>query len=292
MLRARLQVVGPPLLFVAIAISLTWISAAALSGAFGDPAAEPSASGLLRASLVYAAVVGWQPLVAFALVRRLERQRSIDYGLRPAAPGCSLLSIAVAIAVLAAAALVDAVLTRSSHPVPWPAAAGASWVTALSSVAAFAGVVAVLWLQAVAEELAWRGYLLARLMRALGPWPGLILHGALWGLCYAPVFVVVGGMQSLDRVAAFVVTCSLLGVILGWLRLASGSIYASAASNATLTICAGLPLVLQGASSYLVAVFEPVGWLALLAAIGVFASRASWRSRIVVPSRRMPEHVN
>ena len=291
MLRARLTALAPSLGFVTLAVSLTWLSAALLADAFA-PRAEASPSTLLHAALLYAAIVGWQPLVALALVTRIERQRQrqLDYGLRPAAAGWPLLSIAVAIALLAAAAAADALLSHATRNAQPPLALDGSWARAASTFAAFAGVIAVLWLQAIAEELAWRGYLLARLMRTLGPWPGLVFHGALWGLCYAPVLAVtVGGA---GRIAGFVITCSLLGVVLGWLRLASGSIYASAASNATLTICAGLPLVLQGASPYLVAVFEPVGWLPLLAAIALLASRASWRSRIAVPSRRVPDHIN
>ncbi|GBD16999.1 hypothetical protein HRbin26_01910 [bacterium HR26] len=32
---------------------------------------------------------------------------------------------------------------------------------------------------AFGEEFGWRGYLLPRLMTLLGPWPGLVLHGAI-----------------------------------------------------------------------------------------------------------------
>ncbi len=292
MLRARLRMMASPLVFVLVAIALTWLSAAACS-ALVEPSPGRTPTGLLRASLVYAAIVGWQPLVAFALVRRvLDRRRRLDYGLRPAATRCSLLSIALAIGMLAAAVAVDAVLTRASAAPDPLVAIDVSWAHALRSLSAFCGVVAVLWIQAIAEELAWRGYLLPRLMRTLGPWPGLLLHGALWGACYAPAFVVYAGVASLDRLAAFVVTCGLLGIILGWLRLASGSIYASAASNATLTICAGLPLVLEGTSPSFAAVFQPAGWLPLVVVIVVMASRASWRAAVVVPARALPEHVN
>jgi hypothetical protein len=44
-------------------------------------------------------------------------------------------------------------------------------------------------------------------MAACGPWPGLLVHGALWGICYAPVFVI-GGGGGVARAASFVVTCA------------------------------------------------------------------------------------
>jgi hypothetical protein len=90
----------------------------------------------------------------------------------------------------------------------------------------------------------------------------------------------------------FVATCGLLGIILGWLRLASGSIAASAACNATLTICAGLPLVLQGVSPPLGAVFEPAGWLPMLLLVLLIAMRSPLRAAVAVPRRRIPEHLN
>ena len=98
--------------------------------------------------------------------------------------------------------------------------------------------------------------------------------------------------ESSILMASFVVTCALLGVLLGWLRLASRSVLARAASNATLTICAGLPLVLQGTPSPLGAVFEPAGWIPMLLLIALIAAHAPLRRAIAVPERGLPEHVN
>lgn len=260
-----------PAVFLVLAFLLTWGTAALVD-------AHPTT--LLGASLAYAAVVGWPPLVAMWLAQRVAHdERALDRGRRPAPPRFSVLSIAAPLVLLAAAALVDGARAPAAIDVP---------PDLLAAITALCGVIAVLWLQAIAEELAWRGYLLPRLMRRLGGWPGLLVHGALWGVCYAPVFLV--GDRS--RIASFVVTCGLLGVLLGWLRLASRSIYASAASNATLTICAGLPLALHGARAPLGAVFEPIGWVPMLVAIALIAARSSLRAAIAVPERRIPEHVN
>ena len=147
---------------------------------------------------------------------------------------------------------------------------------------AFAVIVTLLWLQAVIEELAWRSYVLPRLMRAFGTWPGLVAHGVLWGLCYAPLF------QSVR----YLVTCALLGTLLGWLRLVTRSIYASAAANATLTICAGLPLILVGEESRFSAAFEPAGWLPMLVVITFIILHRPSREAVTIPWRWMPEHLN
>lgn len=259
-----------PWLFVATTFLLTW----------GTAALVPArATSLLDASIAYAVVVGWPPLVALWLAQTTIRdQRALDRGRRVATPPFSVISIVAPLVLLAIATLVAGVRPARLDAPPDLGA----------SVSAYVAVVAVLWLQAIAEELAWRGYLLPRLMRRLGNWPGLVAHGVLWGACYAPIFLV--GDRS--RIASFVVTCGLLGVLLGWVRLASRSVYASAASNATLTICAGLPLVLQGAPSPFGALFEPIGWLPMLLAIGVIAAHSSLRAAIALPERPLPEHVN
>ena len=254
-----------PALFVIATFALTWGTASLI---------DTRATTLLGATLVYAAVVGWQPLVARWLSRWLvDDQRGLDPGDRAATTPFSVLSIVAPLVLLALAAL------AAGSRIPAHVALPADLVDASST---YLGMIAVLWLQAIAEEIAWRGYLLPRLMRRLGSWPGLLVHGVLWGVCYAPI-VFAGN---------FVVTCCLLGVLLGWLRLASGSVYASAASNATLTICAGLPLALQGAPAPLGAVFEPIGWLPMLAAIAWICLRSPLRAAITVPERPLPEHVN
>lgn len=279
-----------PAAFVALAIALTWLSAAWLGAGATDDG--PATTRLLRASLIYAAVVGWQPLVALALARRwFGDDRELDHGVAHGAPRFWTISIAWPVALLVAAA---AIALAGDAPAATTAVAAprGSWSEAGSAIACFVAAVGVLWLQAIGEELAWRGYLMTRLMRRLGAWPGVVLHGVLWGLWYAPILLVVGPGASVARLAGFVVTCALLGIVLGWLRLASRSIYVSAASNATLTLCGGLPLAIQGISSPLTAIYEPAGWLPIALSIALIAARSSLRAAIAVPYRRIPEHVN
>jgi membrane protease YdiL (CAAX protease family) len=277
--------------FVALSFVLSWIPAWLLEGAWRS-AAEPTGSAFLRASALYVAVLGWQPIIAVLVVRSwIDDERAVDHGLRAAPVRYQIIGLVAPLLLLGAAAGLDALLwsgVDTGHRVDAPA----TWIEMLSGVLGLVGIVSVLWLQAFSEELGWRGYLLGRLMRQIGPWPGLVAHGALWGLWYAPVFLVGGDGDSMERMATFVVTCALLGTILGWLRLASRSILVSAASNAVLTITAGLPLVLQGASSARTAIYEPSGWIPMIVALLVIAAIAPLRSRVTPPSPDVPASLN
>lgn len=253
-----------PLVFAAATCVLTLASAAMCL---------PSSGSMLHASVVYVAVIGWQPLAALAIARRWFGDRDgFDDGIRPIALRESFVAVAIAMFVLAVAVLVG----------------GSGRAVAVADLGlpelliAFVVIVTLLWLQAVIEELAWRSYVLPRLMRALGTWPGLVVHGVLWGLCYAPLF----------RSSGYLVTYALLGTLLGWLRLATRSIYASAAANATLTICAGVPLLLVGEDARFSAAFEPAGWLPMLAVIAFILVHRPSRRAIAIPWRWLPEHVN
>lgn len=150
--------------------------------------------------------------------------------------------------------------------------------------------------QALAEEIGWRGYFLPGAMERFGRWRGLILHGAVWGLWYAPVlfFASYGRLDpfgSVGRSLGFIVTCALLGTLFGWLRLASRSVVPVVLANTTLTLAAGLPYVVHGVDAGLrSAAFGPAGWLVLAAVIGglLLSSTERPRSARGLPGRRPP----
>jgi membrane protease YdiL (CAAX protease family) len=161
----------------------------------------------------------------------------------------------------------------------------------LALILAFTATILLVWLQCFAEEVGWRGYFLPRVMERFGRWRGLFLHGVVWGLWYAPLLFLAGYGQMamfgvLRRSASFVVTCVLLGMLLGWLRLASRSLVPVVIANTTLTLAAGLPYVLHGVDAgQRSAVFLPVGWLVLISVIaGLLASR--WREAIQIPENK------
>jgi membrane protease YdiL (CAAX protease family) len=259
--------------FLLVMFGLTWATAAAL-----DPlwpiADDPHPSRLLRASVLYASLMTLQPVVALVILRRWFGGASVDLGLRPAPRRWHVVSIVGPLVLVGTAAALAMLLEdgdRAAAAVQDVAGARATGGASRGFFLLFGffGVLCMLWVQATTEELGWRGFLLPLLMRQLGPWVGLFAHGALWGLWYAPLLLVTTGtaLPSLARCLTFVVTCSLLGVLLGWIRIATRSVIAAASANATLTICAALPLVLHGDSPPRTGIFLPIGWIPLAVAI-------------------------
>lgn len=83
------------------------------------------------------------------------------------------------------------------------------------------------------EELGWRGYLLPRLL-PLGVWPALLVSGIIHGLWHAPQLFIqfTSGFFSLAQILVFLAFCLVIGVLLGWLRLASGSVWPAVLAHA------------------------------------------------------------
>jgi membrane protease YdiL (CAAX protease family) len=139
---------------------------------------------------------------------------------------------------------------------------------------------------AFGEEFGWRGYLLPRLMSLLGVRTGLVSHGAIWGLWHAPIIALIGynypGHPTLG-VLLFIVFCLLLGVIFGWLRLASGSVWPPTVAHASLNAIGGLPLLLLMGVDPSVGgtLWSPVGALVLLLAIAAFQRSGALPKAIV-----------
>lgn len=246
------------LVFVGITFALTCASMLVLA---------PMATTVFRATIGYVLAVGWEPFAAIWIVRRTVDPLPSLHAYREAPRSCMRLAIALPVLFILGAILVQAAL----GPVHTATAAPRS------SIAGFFAAVALLWVQAIVEELAWRGYLMPRLMEALGPWPGLCVHGILWGACYAPVFLT-GASADGATLLGYIITMGLFGFVLGWLRLASGSLAPGAACNATLTLAAGLPLLLGGASPAFGAVFEPAGWLPMLLFVATVVTQPSLRA--------------
>jgi membrane protease YdiL (CAAX protease family) len=135
---------------------------------------------------------------------------------------------------------------------------------------------------AFGEEFGWRGYLLPRLMQRLGPWPGVLAHGAIWGFWHAPLILLLGYNYPGHPVAGvglFTVTGVLGGVLMAWLQLASRSVVPPTIAHAAFNACAGLPfLLLRGVDPAIGGVaYSPIGWLALAGAIALVARHPAFR---------------
>ena len=258
-------------MYLLLTFGFSWIPAALLQRVWSGQSV-PTPLRLLVSSLVYALCMGWQPLVALWVVRRWVDRVNLDDVLGAARPRFYALA---ALAPLALAGLAMGVALMWPGAVLQPSGAAAegdlsSLGRVLLLTAAAAAALALLWIQALAEEVGWRGYFLARFMGELGPWPGLALHGAIWGLWYAPLLLLSSGdyAGSTLKSASFVLTCMFLGALLGWLRLASKSVVPTTLANSLLTVTAGLPFLLQGDDPGLRgAAYGPAGWLPMIVAL-------------------------
>jgi membrane protease YdiL (CAAX protease family) len=140
---------------------------------------------------------------------------------------------------------------------------------------------------ALGEEIGWRGFLLPRLLKAgMRQWPALVLSGAVWGLWHAPLIARGHNYPDHPYFGVLLMTgfCILLGIIFGWLRLASGSVWPPALAHASLNAVAGMPvLLLTPFDTALGGMLTSLtGWVPLVALIAWLA----WSRRLPV---RLPE---
>lgn len=260
---------GVPI-FLVLTLTLAGAAAAWLDASWIH-AASDAPTRLLRASLIYAAVLGLPPLLAALVATRGRLGAAVK---SPRAPRGVRSAVRWGWIAVAGAAVFLAALIGPSASAPGEPGLPTEG-DALHALRAFGITVVVLWGQALAEELTWRGYVLPRLVAELGTWRALIVHAIVWGLSYAVVVAALGGTSV--RAGEMIASCTLLGVALGWVRLASNGVLAGAGANALLSLGGGLPLVLVGLSPPTGAVFGPAGWVLLILIaliVGVQARRA------------------
>jgi uncharacterized protein len=113
-------------------------------------------------------------------------------------------------------------------------------------------------LYALAEEIGWRGYLLPHLL-PLGRLRALLVSGLLHGIFHLPLMLMTpfyhDSGNRLIVVVLFLLTMTVAGVVYGYLRLNSGSIWPVALAHgafntfwwqfASLTVAAAAPLLLD-----------------------------------------------
>lgn len=251
--------------FVLLALGLAWLVFTPLL-LDGTPPSDP-AFGVASQILMFTPAVA--ALLLTFLLRRPERPwRSL--GLTPLRPvrrvgGYTLLAFAVfaflpAVSLLTAAAfgvvrldlenfsglreelavlVPGTVLPDTGFPLD-------AYLVALGSVVIVSPLVL---LMCFGEELGWRGYLLPRLA-PLGVWPALLVSGLVHALWHGPQLFLHGvtGGFGLAEILSFLAAVVLLGIILGWLRLASASVWPAVvghwANNAFLMV---VPLTLTHA---------------------------------------------
>ncbi|MDT0156592.1 CPBP family intramembrane metalloprotease [Microbacterium sp. ARD32] len=105
-------------------------------------------------------------------------------------------------------------------------------------------------LAAFGEELGWRGFLVPAL-RQYGTWTALLVSGAIWGLWHAPVILLGYNFGRADLTGVLLMTggCIAWGVLLGFLRLRSGSIWPAVFAHGAMNASMGLPMLLFAAGT-------------------------------------------
>ena len=123
-------------------------------------------------------------------------------------------------------------------------------------------------LTTIGEEVGWRDFLLRRLIHiGFGEWAALMMSGAIWGAWHIPVILL--GLEYSNNpflgIPAFVVYAMLVGVILGWLQLASGSVWVPAVAHGSINAVQRASLVFITGYDGLISggLGSFIGWLPL-----------------------------
>lgn len=279
-------------IFAALCLLGSWSVAAALR--VGSLNVQPEALGtrLFATLVLYALTMGWQPFVATWVVRRwVDPPGRVDLGLQSAERSFNVAAFALgaSLVVLASCVAFGFVALGWMRPIaPAVIERAPNGVGLIELSLAAIGTLVLGAGQAFTEEVGWRGYFLLRAMQRFGRWRGLLLQGFVWAIWYAPVvfFTCFGELDvrgAIVRSASFTVSCVLIGVVLGWLRLAAQSLGPAVIANSTLTFAAGLPYLLHGLDTGARgALFGPAGWLVLLGCLALASRR--WSAAVQEPT--------
>lgn len=256
--------------FVLIAYGLAWLVALPLwlRDGLRNPLTAPLGFLMMATPAIGA-------LVATLAVLRPD-QPARFLGLVPLRPwrrttGYAVLGF-VGVSILGAVAILLAWLLGAA-----PVQLGTSTWSTLATIPLISLLIAV---PALGEELGWRGFLLPAL-RPLGTWPALVLSGGIWGLWHAPLILLGYNYGSTNALGLLMMTVTtvLIGVLFGWLRMRSASVWPSTFAHGALNASSGLLLAafVPGAVDVTPTLLGWVGWSVLAVTIVVLAVARTFR---------------
>ncbi len=144
---------------------------------------------------------------------------------------------------------------------------------------------------AFGEEVGWRGWLLPALL-PLGTWPALIVSGVIWGLWHSPL-ILLGynfGYTDWRGVALMVGGCVAWGVLFGWARLRSASVWPVVVGHGALNAAGSLVVLLAAAGQTVdMGVVGPLGfvaWAVIAVAVVVLVLSGQFSKQPELAARR------
>lgn len=287
----------PILVYIGLAVSLAWIVVLPLW--LGDGIRDPRFRGFAVATMFTPAIAA---VVVVLLVER-PRHWATALGLVPVRPfGRLVLYLGLGVLVPAALAFGALVVGTAIGVFPGDFSTFSGFRAALDASGADAGglpVGTLLLLQfanvligclvnaipALGEEIGWRGWLLPKLL-PLGTLPALLVSGAVWGLWHAPLILLGynyprGGALGVVLMTA---SCIVMGLVLSWLRIRSGSVWAAAVGHGTYNSTIGAFVIMFSAEGGRVDTTSSTllgwsGWILPILLAGVLAATGQFRRR-------------
>lgn len=289
--------------FVVLACGLAWVVALPLW--LDGGLANPLSALLLPVMMWTPAIAALIVMFAMGFPRRGERLRMLGiWPLRPAKRVVWLmvagwlvppLLIALSIAVAAALGWARLDLSFSAFAAEIAKALPAGTPIPPIELVVFAQLatipVGALFnsLFAFGEELGWRGWLVPAL-RPLGTWPMLLLSGVIWGVWHSPV-ILLGynfGRTDVTGVLFMIGGCVFFGILLGWLRLRSASVWPAVLAHGSIN-AAGAMVVIFAATQPDMALAGPLGiagWIVYGAVTVALIATGQFRRQPVLAASR------
>lgn len=134
------------------------------------------------------------------------------------------------------------------------------------------------------EEIGWRGWLLTSLT-PLGTWPALAVSGAVWGLWHMPVTLLGHnfGLTDWRGVVLMTIGCVAWGIILGWTRLRTASVWPAVIAHGALNAAGGAYMWFFAAGTEpLPALVNPMGvsgWIVIAVLVVVLVATGQFRQQ-------------